>query len=363
MNRQDFNLSVIAFINPLTLTNDFVNIIGNNYIITPVCCVGFLLNLICLAILLNPNIEADSYRYYQAKTASELVLTAIGCLVPISTCVSCPISKSLFAQVYILYGIIIVNDIAYMFNSFCQILIVYDGYLLLNKHTTCQTKLPKMISILVCLVISIGYISPRLMAYTIQRTSDNTTNDTYEVVVNEIGHSVAYFYYETFSSVAQEVFNFVLLLIFSILFAKDYGMRIRKKNRDIIGILRLLRSSNHRVGTEETASSSSSDGKHSSNENGNSQTRFNDSALRNIIVMVITLCCIYLVSRLIKLISRVYSLILTLNRMDSSFNQLFIYISKLILYISQSSGLFIYITFNPILLKSFGELLRKFKIR
>jgi hypothetical protein len=46
-----------------------------SYILTTICSVGVILNLICLLVFFNQDMKDKTYFYFRAKTISELVVT------------------------------------------------------------------------------------------------------------------------------------------------------------------------------------------------------------------------------------------------------------------------------------------------
>jgi hypothetical protein len=128
----NLNVAINQALLDLLTAADFFNT-TSNYILTPICSLGFLLNLICLVVFFNKDMDKKTYFYFKAKTMGELVVMLIGAASTIVLCTSCTsAASSLMIQIYIAYFTNGTTTIAYTFLGFMELMVVYDRYVIVK---------------------------------------------------------------------------------------------------------------------------------------------------------------------------------------------------------------------------------------
>lgn len=118
------NSTIIYSIDP----NNLFEYIGYLYIIPIMCSVGFVLNIISLAVFLNIKVKLTINRLYVIKSILDASFLCMGALTPIINCINCSTSQTYGAKIYKHYFIIYLTQVVYSSTAFMEIVITFNRF-------------------------------------------------------------------------------------------------------------------------------------------------------------------------------------------------------------------------------------------
>lgn len=331
--------------------------IGYTYITTSVCVIGFFLNLICLAVFFQLRKSATIYKYFLAKTLAESIVLLIGAFVQYGNCVKCSSYQTIGAQIYKMYFLGFLNNIAYTYSGFSEIIITIDRVLTLrNKHASCWSY---KIIIPAFSCFSFVIFIPILFANYIKYLPNNE----YSFVNTEFGASISYTYYLAVFILTRNSAFFIVLFGANVVLLIDYKSYLMRKNN-----LVSVRTETRKIETRVAENNNSSGDLINSNTNGQSnihvvQPNSSNSSKRKITKMVIILSFVFVVSRLVQAVTTISSNVDKFNQVKfNGFTTIFGFFTNLLNYSVYSVNIFFHVYFNKSFLNCLKDMLKRGKI-
>lgn len=206
--------------------------VGYAYILPGVSMVSMVFNMISLRVFFSRPLNKKMYRYFKAKTISDLILTTIGSLSLVASCSACGLNHQLvvvwFKRLFLNFIVIGVFN----FSGFMEVVIIYDRYLLLAMNSiqgSCiRKKLPFRITIITLVVASLISVIPNLLAYDVAPIVGK--NNSFTLTANWFGKSPAYTTIIGVQVLTVSLVTYVPLVVFSVLFMFEFNSYIKRKN-------------------------------------------------------------------------------------------------------------------------------------
>ena len=194
---------------------------------TPIVCIfGFILSMLTLIVLLNPNLKGNMYIYLLAKTLFETVLLGVGMLIPYGYCYDCSFHMSFGSKFYSLHIHTFLQNVLYFASAITEMFIVLDRYLILSQKGKLFRK-ESFAKTTICIISSIGILL--FLPISFSAEIHKISNDTYDLHVTEFGKSAAFSFTMSFINLTENVLVWLILIVLNILVLYEYKKYIRKK--------------------------------------------------------------------------------------------------------------------------------------
>jgi hypothetical protein len=338
-------------INPIwSFINLYVNTIGYLYLIPIISVFGVFLNILCIALLCSKSLKGDIYKYLMLKTVSELIIVILGAMLPYSNCINCLSFQTLGAQIYRLYGISIINSMAFTVSMLSELAISYDRLIIFKKYSSCLPKIKFKYACVGILTISVGIYVPFLFGSIVARIDNQP--DRWQVINTTFGRSSASLYYSLIVSILRTIVLLILFCIVNLLVLVEYR-KYKIKRALILAKTTITQKSNFEI---SKLNKFENDNNSISNVNSVAQKRANANASKsmansdseNTLTYTILLCClIYSINKTLIAMAGFFSYLdlIIFNTLTPS-TLIITFFCRLISYFIFSSNIFILGLFN-----------------
>lgn len=213
----------------LNFLGKIINNIGI-YAIPYISGFGFVSNLICFAVLVNPVFKHNIYTFLLGKCVYEM----IGCFNMIFfqnllCVVSCTRNFSQWYNLFVHYGLKCLGDICYVGSALCEVTLAYDRYLTLNGKTNAFSQIKPAILIVWLSVFSFVAFIPDFLAYHVIDISANLTGSSYAMLPTWFGNSEIYSVYMIAVLMTEGLVTITCLISLNVLVIASYKEFISKK--------------------------------------------------------------------------------------------------------------------------------------
>lgn len=334
------NITSVKFQNPLQLSIlSFVANIAYPFILTPICSVGFILNLITILVFFRLLSSGNIYKFFLIKTLADSFLLLIGALIYFGTCTNCATYQTIGAIIYKQFFSGYLNTALSTFSAFCEILIAVDRILIIKNKNI------KNIYFFICIIfftiISLLIPSPFFYANYIQYIG----NSKYVLIKTEFGTSIEYTYYLTSVFISLNSILFIILLASNFILLFEFKKYLSKKKNLTSKV----------IATNESAKS---------NQSNNNDISSKHASTRRLAKMVLTLSFLFMGSRLFHSSSTILSSVNRVKKINfDAFSIILTICSLIINYIMYGGSLIYHSFFNKVFFKSVKELCFFFKLK
>jgi hypothetical protein len=199
--------------------NFYVNLIGYIYMVPMVCICGFVLNIICLAVLCQKELKGNIYKYFIVKTISELVLVVCGAILPMSFCINCATFQTLAPAIYRGYIFTFVVASCFSISNMCEIALTYDRLIIFKQKSSWLPKVSFRNSAVLITTVSMILYAPYLFYLRIVELPNNPGK--YTLTWSEFGYTWFYKFYGQFVAL-YSILLFLILLFLNVFVLIEY---------------------------------------------------------------------------------------------------------------------------------------------
>ena len=209
----------------------YINNVGFGFISTLVCVIGVFLHVITLTVLYR--LQGTLYRYIQVKTATELVILALGVAHSIRHLTVCDKCNQIFgsylmrtlekyAERYLLHS-------AHTFVGVCELLIAYDRLMAFHAKSkpnffSANNKLNLCISLL----FSLSLFVPFTFSAYVDLASDE---GNFRLAPTQFGRSKGFRIFMLVQVSLKHIVMFSLLILLTVLLVRKHNHHIVRHNR------------------------------------------------------------------------------------------------------------------------------------
>jgi hypothetical protein len=232
MNFEDKNVSNATSKNLSRSYNYSLAIIGSEYLLSIICALGIITNVVCLLVFLSPRLREEVYKHLIVKTSLEILVLFSSFMALFIRCTSCATYQTVFAYIMRILFLQFFNNVAYTCSSWCEVSICYDRLLILNRGTRRQRMpiVPFKWTTAINLGLSVLTSLPFLFNKRIVPLNDHSPGK-YKDELNQFGRSSFYSYYIMFIYAIQVFVPLVALLVLNVAVTIKLRRFIRRKNR------------------------------------------------------------------------------------------------------------------------------------
>jgi hypothetical protein len=327
------------------------------YAMPAISLVGFLLNCLCVRVLLHPKLRSEANKYLLFKTVLHILLLILTSTSPVVTCAFCPISQTYQAQVYHLYVLVYVSNALFTCTSLVEIALSYETLLMFKQK---MKNIPFIYFCSFAIAFSLLYNVPYTLTNTIERLT-GTLN--FIQMPTNFGKSTVYRIFNILGTFLQSFIALIILIILNTFIVIEFKRYMSKKagltsNASVMPKSRLVVPS--RIHENDFSMSNSIVADTTQKNTGlslNNQKNRTRPASRKFTTMFLMASIFYSISRLLNLINISTNQIYQLNGITS--NQFTFYFSPLTSLITLfyfGTNLFTYLTFNKIFRECFRKI-------
>jgi hypothetical protein len=214
-----------------SITMPLLTLVANVYTLPILAAVGFVLNIVCLIVLLHPKLSGQAYKNLLLKTLIQMLTQAMLALSALTNCVVCEPNPTYAVQ--ILRSIVIYfGNAATSMAAFEEIFLSYDRLLTVKREMKCMPKLPFIYTTTFTICTSLLINVPIIFSTSIVRQR-TTTLDRFVSMRSQLADSLAYRIYAILLNLGQSFLTLVLLLLLNSLIVLDFDKYIQMKNNNM----------------------------------------------------------------------------------------------------------------------------------
>jgi hypothetical protein len=318
--------------NSTNLTNPTASIdpfflIANLLTLPSIAAFGFCTNVVCLAVLLHPSLKGDTYKLLVSKTVAHLLCEIALSMSPYVQCSICPASRSLGAQIYMVYILIFMANSASFYAALIEMILAYERLFLLKSARYWFARIFAEPTVAALSFISISLNVPYLFAYHVEWFGPPSSG-RFRWWFTAFGVSSTFRIYVIFLNFLQSTLSLVVLIVLNSLVTIEFKKYINRKRQ-----MTIKHSENRQANSTMAAVTESQS--HQAN------------AEKSFTLMILISSIFYTISCIIWF---AYTLMVQIFRLRGDImNPIFIYVSfsassTTMTYFA--SNLFIYLTFN-----------------
>jgi hypothetical protein len=190
--------------------------------------IGFVLNVPCLIVLLNPKLKGDTYKYLLFKLLTHMGFLFIMAVSPIYRCSSCLVSLTLFANLIRYAFTLCALNVLTTYATLIEIVLSYDRLIMLMLHKPKYLiKLrfwPTMISLLIGgFVFNIPYMF-------LNRIEQVPGTNIWLFLRTEYSLSAFYRSYAIFFGLFQAIPTLIVIIVLNVFVKIEFSKYLLRKN-------------------------------------------------------------------------------------------------------------------------------------
>jgi hypothetical protein len=338
--------------------------------------IGFILNIPCLIVLLQPELSGVTYKYLVFKTLCHMIFLLMASLSPLSNCFTCPVSQSLWARLYFIYLQRYTANVMFSCAAVVEIALSYDRLWLFKGNSGFFRRISFRTFLIFTSVFGIVVNVPFILANTVQLIPGT---DRYELVTTTFGFSVFYQVYNILWGLLLSLLSMIIIVILNVFVTIQFKKYIKKKtnmigkSRSIISTLKsnnsTFRAKTDQIQMKDKFSASmvysvtATNGKTNDSIKNmgtrtsvNGKQKKNESSEQNFTMMILVSSSLYSASRLFAVISIMSRQVYQFMGITSSvFNSYYGVINICITLGYFGTNFFTYLAFN----KAYKKCLKK----
>jgi hypothetical protein len=337
------------------------------YIVPMLSSFGFFLNVMCLAVLVQPILNGDMYKLLIVKTIVQIVVLSISATSPIAHCQSCTKSRTLAIQIYRLYLLKIANNIILSYSTLIEIAISYHTFFILRKDNLIRVSFRSFLT----LILILGFFVNMPYFFVQRIDSKSSTPNIYILTNTKFTESSLSKLYILSLNFVQSLLTLVIMIILNILIRSEFKIYLRRKillssvKINWTDINNYIYSNNNNIAKyikdttslDEYNMNSINSQTDSTVEFMNTKARKITHAERRFTRMILTTSLIYTFTRLISFIEITIKQVFLLRGTSIySFNSYLTVISYISFSVYFGSNLFTYLMYNKMFRQCFRRL-------
>jgi hypothetical protein len=203
----------------------YINLIGSTYLISITCVVGFILNTVCLIVLLHPELKGNMYKFLIAKTLMQMVVHLSFLSHLSNSCTFCLGYMSYFGMLMRIIFFHYFLNTAMFGQVLFEIVLSIDRLLIFKSKRKCMPNLNFTYTTIGILIFISLAIIPAPLAYHI----DQLANGRFVLRMTKLAQSQIFSIYMYVLTVLMSIMPFVLLSALNVVVVLEYNKYRRKK--------------------------------------------------------------------------------------------------------------------------------------
>jgi hypothetical protein len=346
-------------------------------IMPSVAGIGFLLNIPCLIVLLQPELSGVTYKYLVFKTLCHMTSLLLSSLSPLSNCFTCPVSQSLWVRLYFIYLLKYTANVMFSCAAVVEIALSYDRLLLFKGNSGFFRRISFKTFLIFTSVFGVVVNVPFMLADSAQLIPG--TEDRYALVTTAFGLSLFYRVYNILWSLLLSLLSMIIIVILNVFVTIEFKKYIKKKtnmtgkSKDMVSKLKsnnpTSRTKTNQTEVKDELSASivysitATNGKtNDSTKNMGKSTSVsgkrdkNESSEKNFTMMILVSSSFYSASRLFSIVNIISTQIYQFMGITAPvFNSYYAVVNFCVTLGYFGTNFFIYLVFN----KSFRKCFKK----
>jgi hypothetical protein len=326
------------------------------YVIPSMGAIGCVFNVICLVVLLHPNMSGDTYKLLVLKTILSMLVLTIAAGSVITNCPWCWFSNSLASQLYRQYLLNGVNNVVMTSIALVEIALAYDRLYILKRKAKSLIKFRFSFILTVILTISIAVNIPYFFAYWLLEIEPGSNRFAFGR--SSFGQTSFFNTYVLILNFMQSFLTLLLLIIIDTSVSISFRNYIKRKTLLLAAPKKLTNNktkNNAEASVTLTLDNSKGDRGNKRATNKTRKEKFNSK--KNFTMMLLVASLIYTMTSLISFANIGFSTIVRLlGRQTTVLNIYFMVFSYIAFCLYFGSNLFIYFAFNRTFRTCFGKI-------